>query len=433
VNLLSTQRHHAPGVMRPSGVDARTPKQTRRKVISQIECWLILATALAFVTQPLNIRLAGYGIPVILILLTMTAGIISRPKIFSPKKLAIIAIPIGILLVMDFLLKGQFRSANFLVLLLFATLYSDQKLPDRYIDRVWAAIGVICLILTIFGAYRFLVGYQGEKSQNVGGFYDVVNQYVYFGISYLPSTRNSDALYFGAGALVFLWRFSKNPRFMSLDLLGFLITAGGAALSLSRGIWVALFLAVLLSYDLKRISKIIPTTLVLAIGLALIGNEFLISLMKNALISLFDEGSANVNVSGYYTYSNRLRIETYAAAIGDFISYPFGHGVSFVPSYGVFTGATSVASENLYLDFLIVFGVFALPFFWQGWMLIVRTRRNTGPYASLIRSIAILLALYTMFNGGMDFAFFWFLLTLLLVTECSTRFRHPTPSGTRVA
>ena len=358
---------------------------------------------------------------------TMILGVMNRPQIVTFQKIGISIVPFAILLIYDFIIGGQFRSANFLILLLFATLYYDQAIPAKYLRKIWETLGFVCLALTMIGAYRFLFGFQADKSQNVAGFYDIVNKYVYFGISYLPSTRNSDALYFACGALVFLWRFNKSPRFASWNLLGLLATAGGVALSLSRGIWVSLFLAIALSYDLKRFGRLIPAVAVLCISAFMLESEFLLSLMKNAVISIFDEKSANISVNGYYTYSNQLRFAIYEGAIKDFLTFPFGHGVSFRPSYGFFTGAMSVHSENLYLDLLLVFGVFSFPYFWQAGALIRRTRINRGPYTHLVKSIAVMLASFTLFNSGMDFAFLWFLIALVFMTERSTRFQRPAP------
>jgi hypothetical protein len=407
----------------------KTEKPTVHSALSHAECFLLVGLAASFIFQPLNIRVFGYSASVIIMTFIVILGAISRPHILTVQKIAISLVPIAILVIYDFIINGDVIAANLIIMLLFITLYYDQIVPQKYLKIIWSTAGFVCLALTLVGAYRFGFGYEAAKSENVSGFYEAVNQYVYFGISYLPSTRNSDALYFACGALIFLWRFSESPRFISWNMLGFFITACGVALSLSRGIWIAVLLAIALSYRPARLGKLLPAAIAIVFCASIIQSEFIFSLMKNALVSIFDDKAANIGVNGYYTFSNQIREEIYVRAIRDFLSFPLGHGVSYLPSYAPLTGAKRVHSENLYLDFMIVFGVFALPYFWKVISLIVQTRTIIGPYAKLVQSMALMIAIYLMFNGGMDFAFLWFILAMTFMTERSSRAYKTTKFG----
>lgn len=407
----------------------KTQQSETQRAISHAECCLLVGLAASFIFQPLDIRIFGYSASVVIMVLTVVLGVIARPHIVTLQKMAISLVPIAILVILDFLIKGDIIAANLIIMLAFITIYYDQIIPRKYLDLIWSTAGFVCLALTLVGAYRFAFGYEAVKSENITGFYQAVNQYVYFGISYLPSTRNSDAIYFACGALIFLWRFSKAPRFVSWNMLWFFITACGVALSLSRGIWIAVILAIALSYRPARLGKLLPAVIALIFCVSIVQSEFIFSLMKNALVSIFDDKSANIGVNGYYTFSNQIRTEIYERAIKDFLSFPLGHGVSYLPSYAPLTGAKRVHSENLYLDFLIVFGIFAIPYFWKFIDLIIRTRVNIGPYSHLAQSMALMIAIYLMFNGGMDFAFLWFLLAMTFMTERSMQAHKRTELG----
>jgi hypothetical protein len=384
--------------------------------LSQIELWLFYAIALAFLTQPTDFRILSYSVPMILILLLIVVGLFKRPGMLTLQKLLVILPATGILIINDFLSKGEPRSAIYFSLLVFVTLYSTRYVNSRTLSKIWSVVAATCFILTLIGAYRFVNGFQAEQSENLGGFVGRAQQYVYFGISYLPSTRNSDALYFAVGAAIFLWRILSTGRQSVLNYFGLAVTLGGSVMSLSRGVWVALLVGVLAAYGVRRSLKAIVPLAVPAIAVLAVYGGPILELLENAVLSLIDVDAANTNVRGFYTYSNDSRIFIYKSAVFDFLSSPFGNGVAFLPSYSEVTGATSVHSENLYLDILLTLGVFGIPLIWLFIVKILQAFSLRRHDVGLGVLIGVLLGVYGLFNGGIDFVFFWYVLALWLIS-----------------
>lgn len=381
----------------------------------RLEYSIFLMVAFSFILQPLNIR--PLSIPVSLLLLAMLLFYSFAKVRYKVEDLAFIAPALIILFFHDYLINQQSRSLVFLCLLLVVVNYRRRAITAPAIRMLWIAIGWSCVIVTIVGYYRFFSGYKSELSENVDGFVGVVDQYFYMGISYLPSTRNSDAVYFSIGALIFLWRLRNGIGINIVNVCIFYFSLSAALLSMSRGIWIALLVAIFFSYKSRFVLRFISPVMILGLAFLLIYQPFVFEMIYTSFVSIFDPESANKNVSGFYSYSNDKRLEIYILALYDIVSYPFGYGVSFIPSYSsVLENLDSVHSENIYLDFLIILGIFSIPIFVYIFKLIrdMRGTRNSD-IKSISKSVIYFLIVYHIFNSGVDFTFTWFVFVVAIL------------------
>lgn len=415
----------------------KSPYQISRSLpISRMEYLLILTMAGLLFLQPLFVRVAGLSPLLLTLIVTITYGLIRKPNLLSPPSIIILFLPISqILYGLSF--GAEIRFGSYLILLIFLALNFSRSLDTKQSEKLWNAIGFVCLALTIIGIYRFVFGYspseqvlqeyaQGTRSENEEGALDAVYQYVYLGISYLPSTRNSDAFYFGVAALVFLSRIqSKSAQrpWQSAIFVGcFIISSLAVAFSLSRGVWISAALAVALVYGLRTSFSLASGAAgVLVVASVVIdgfdpSNNFVVSLLSTGFQSIFDPDGANLSVDGFYTYSNDTRAEIYRLALIDILAAPFGNGVLFTPSYGILTGAQTVHSENVYLDILIisgVFGLFLIATFLRKCFQVYQFRHDTPPVGT---SLLLFCAFYSLFNSGIDFAPLWLVATVSILT-----------------
>jgi len=102
---------------------------------------------------------------------------------------------------------------------------------------VWQAFMVGLLVLLAYGAYGFATGQVGDPGEHT---------LKYFGIHYLPSTRNADALYLLVLVFILLWPMAISRggfAGFSISLSG--LTVGAVILTQSRNAWLALLIGTL--------------------------------------------------------------------------------------------------------------------------------------------------------------------------------------------
>lgn len=382
------------------------------------EALLLVLISVSLILQPTNIRPGGVPVTLSLIAVFILFGF-TRPVALPSAQLALAA-PFVILGFGDFVLKGELRGLVHLVLLIFVSQMYFKRYEAKALRSVWRVLGVTCTCLAAIGGFRYLTGYQAEFSENISGAVDVLDTYVYYGISYLPATRNSDAFYFGLGAIITFWLLSTaTTRTMKvLYAAMFVLNLAATVLSLSRGVWIAVGIAMLLTYRGRVLSAYLGPLLLGLSAVLFYQLTFVWSLLVNGLLSLVDASSANLNVDGYYTYSNEDRLLIYREALLDFIDWPLGHGVGFQPTYVNLTGANTVHSENLYLDMLLILGIFCLPLVYAYFRkLSAATGQLThDELATLGRSSGLFVAGFAFFNSGVDFVALWTTIGLMFAT-----------------
>ncbi len=379
--------------------------------LQKIESWLFFIAAISFLTQPTNIRF--FGFPFSLIILTILIfTVISSSKSFLRSTYILVSLLFILLVVHDFLICGQKRALVFFEMLTLTCIYYNRVTKSELLYGFWNALAWVCFGLLLIGVFNFAWG-NSIYAQALRDDYQNSSGYIYLGISYFPATRNTDAFYFSVGTLIMLWRTTIYKDTDKLNFFLFSILLSGSVLSMSRCAWLGLLVAIIFTYETRYVIKFIYGLLVVLLIAMLSKGHYLINLFQSGFLSLTSIKAENLG----FSYSNLDRIKIYSSAIGDFLENPLGHGLSYLPSYAKFTHATSLNSESLYIDFLLIFGIFSLVLFYLYIKKIYQISflRNDDFYR-LLKSLSILIFVYSIFNGGVDFVFLWFLIALIFLT-----------------
>ncbi len=237
----------------------------------------------------------------------------------------------------DILFAVGLRGTILGTLMLFTFFSRSFGLTLRQSDLLWRALAIVCAILAVIGLVRYFTGYAAPMSENTDGIENLGERYFYLGIAYLPSTRNSDSLYFIAGLVSALVQASRNNRLAPVFLIMAILQAVVIALSLSRGAYLAgLVGAILLIRPKQTIYASLMGFVFLILLVALAPHyltnlssrmDFFWDLASNAVLSLLDVEAANQNLSSIYNYSNDDRVELYLRSIELFLRWPFGQGM----------------------------------------------------------------------------------------------------------
>ncbi len=391
--------------------------------------FLLILTSISFVLQPLKYRIADYPISIFLFFAVVWVIFLTKPTF---NRSAFYVIFPAILILLFYLMVGESSyRAGILIFFLCACLIGFSiSLPKAYIENAWKFLFLACLILSIVGAYRFVFGFDNPLSQHEGGISDLVgDKYFYLGIEYLTSTRNTDGYYFGvvyvyALSMVVMW---KN-KFAYFFVLVLIFAIGVSVFSLSRGLWIAIIVATVFAVGL-RVFILYAALALIALFIVVLITTTLPSyfyLFYYAILSLFDPDSANMAVSGYYTFSNQERTGIYLAAIQDFFFHPFGKGTEVKNIYEEFSRTDTVHSENLYLDVLLLTGWYGLVllfsfllYFYKKYFVSGKVSKDDQLFV-VTRTIGIFTIVWMFFNSGIDFAALWYVLFLISLYKKST-------------
>lgn len=397
---------------------SKAPKAPR-----EITFLILLLIALSFVAQPTMYR--PLGIPLSLACVASFVFLWFALELrIKPIRLLAFA-PFPAFLVLSDLLFGVGSRGSVLALMIVFSFFGKQLfLSERQLIIIWTALAWVCFFLAMLGTYRYLHGYVAPFSQNEGGVSELETSYFYLGISYLPATRNSDALYFVAGLVASLRLTLSVNRYRLIYVVMAVLLAGVIGLTLSRGAYVAALVSswlILKPQHRRKAIGILCGFLSIAFLFFSITSSsfsgkiiFVYSLIESAIVSLFDPASANRGVQGFYTYSNNERIDLYLATLKQFSVWPVGQGMDN-PHFGSANKGTSLLhSENIFLDFIIIFGVFSLPLF--AFYLVsfkaAYKRFNRSINARMAISVGCLCIVFGLFNSPVNLVVYWFLIVL---------------------
>lgn len=229
---------------------------------------------------------------------------------------------------------------------------------------------IVGIILGVYGFYGYFTGNVGEDTQKVWWW----SYARYYGIHYLPSTRNSDIYYIAIPLFIVLsFLFFGNLRSFLIKI--FLITASlmfftGILLSFSRGAWISMVITIIVflfvvwkkqGISTKRNSRlwllfIVFLLLFLTITFKVLNYFNMYNYFLGKIISITSPEQAS-----YYleeSISNEDRIEILKATFNIIISNPLGIGLDnlryIYPSYGLYANHP----ENNYLHILAENGIF---------------------------------------------------------------------------
>jgi O-antigen ligase len=313
----------------------------------------------------------------------------------------------------------------FLCAWLLSTAYGDQSItePDlrllaysaSIVPIAWLtaeerdlplALGILVgiLLAVAIGFERFVTFSGGEPAEHAIG---------YWGIKYLPSTRNSDAFYPLAGlavALHFLHAARTAPR-RSMAAFLILPLVAAVVLSSSRGAWLGLFF--LVTFDLFRTSRrslfrLGATAAVATAALALVMQTWpeltaVLTERANTLFSL-ETGTGGSNVE---------RLELLAAATTASLHGFLGAGVG---GFGETVGYTNVTghalnhAENLLLTVSVEQGLLGLAIYGVLSITLIRSALRGG----LVGNVAVVVFSHSLLNYELNSLFYWVLLSYAL-------------------
>jgi hypothetical protein len=419
------------------------PKKDERRL--SLAGWFLCLLSGSFVLQPLDLRIPG-GIPVsgvlifcfVLICLgSLAITLLSRqcsssvwPRILLTGTLAVCVV-FAVWLWVEWLDAREIKNGLAMaVYLAFFGFVVSTRWDVRDLAAAWYSLLVATLVICLVGAWRFVNGYHGPSSEYTGGLIaNLMGGYpVYFGVSYTPSTRNSDFLYVVTPLMFSLAFLSRTAKANGRWLLTTLAACFPVALSLCRSGWLAVAAAFFFLFA-RHLRFLMIATIVALVVLVTgsvsesTGGRLVRNVYASAL-SLVDPDTAVLVAggSGVGNYSNAERTRMLREGIALLLENPLGSGAVLI-SEGASpnTQLRAVHYENFYLDLAVMFGICApaliatiliLPVIRS-----VRSAREERPVLfSLGAAFCILLGVYCLFNSVMDFAFFWYLAAISAAT-----------------
>lgn len=282
---------------------------------------------------------------------------------------------------------------------------------------LWALLGGCVLALSI-GYGRFITLSGGTPAEHMLG---------YWGIRYLPSTRNSDVLYAIVSSLVATGLYGIARIRLIRLLLIFVAIASFVAviLSLSRAAWLALltgYLALLwftrqhafVRRRQQSVGVMVLAGMVLAAWFNANGSYDNYQLIVDRMQTIIDSGDPDV--------SNRDRLDLAKDAVVGILHYPAGVGVGNV-AYALGRPAHSVGNaENAWLTIGLEGGWLAIIAFSLVllWLIRSMTRKPSGRdagydgiFAAIGMALIIASCSYLMFNHELNSLFVWSVLAVV--------------------
>lgn len=286
----------------------------------------------------------------------------------------------------------------------------------------WALLGG-CVLAVSIGYARYFTLSGGSLSEHTLG---------YWGIKYLPSTRNSDVLYAIVSSLVAtgLYAFTR-ARFIRLVLV-FIVVASFFAviLSLSRSAWIALSTgyAALLWFTrrnnvaVRRRAQTIGVIVFLILVVATTFNskefEFHYYLIVDRMLSIVDYADPSA--------SNQERLNLAKDAVTGIIRYPAGVGVGNA-AYALGYPIHSVGNaENAWLTLGLEGGWLAIAAFTSVLLWLLHSTKPTrleqiacrqDASAAIGMGLMVSICTYLMFNHELNSLFLWSVLAVVWATK----------------
>lgn len=299
--------------------------------------------------------------------------------------------------------------------------YPAIALAFRHVEvrwLLWTLLGGCVLAISIgYGRYFTLSG--GTLSEHTLG---------YWGIKYLPSTRNSDVLYAMVSSLVAtgLYAFART-RLIRLVLIFIVIASFSAViLSLSRSAWIALstgYAALLWftrkhSVGVRRRAQTIGVIVFLSLVVATTFNskavDFHYDLIVDRMLSIVDNADPAA--------SNQERLDLARDAVTGILRHPAGVGVGNA-AYALGYPLHSVGhAENAWLTLGLEGGWLAIAAFTSVLVWLLHSTKPPGSTQAAGRadaSAAIGMALlvstctYLLFNHELNSLFLWSVLAVV--------------------
>lgn len=287
---------------------------------------------------------------------------------------------------------------------------------------------VLCastFVILAYGAYGYTTWQTGDRREH---------EYGYFAVTYMPSTRNGDQMYFLTGSAILLavlfegLRTSRISTRKFTSYAGYLAFTGAIILSFCRGAWITAAVVAVCLYSvcaniqskkrLRNLRNVLIAVVLLgatvAFALSLSGSEKVTELEErlSSVFTLEERQGGN---------SNAYRLDLIDQALGLVAENPMGIGLGAASINLVVDGQDfGNHAENGYIQILLELG--PLSFFAFIFILIVSLVRSyrlaRRPDANWIDfamfGLHLTLSSYQMFNNLIDSAWFWICFGLIL-------------------
>lgn len=264
-------------------------------------------------------------------------------------------------------------------------------------ELVFKLLIIACVIPVAVGWFRYFSFTGGIASEHAIG---------YWGIRYLPATRNSDVLYPLALSALSLNGFVKSRTYVKVLFAAlFVLGASSVMLSLSRGAWFALagvFAVVIGAFGRKYVLIALFTLPIFCLAAWSITPEIFVDLIVERALTLGTMGDSRV--------SNVDRLIVAKDSLVALVQYPFGVGFGNM-GWAVFRdGAPLWNSENAWLTIGVEGGwVALLLFLYLTFAQIVRAAKAPTSVGGLL---TVSIFVYLIFNYELNSAFMWALLSV---------------------
>lgn len=268
-------------------------------------------------------------------------------------------------------------------------------LKDRNPHFVFASLVIACTIPVYVGWTRYFGGDGGSPLEHAIG---------YWGIRYLPATRNSDVLYPLALSTLSLFGLNRYKGFAKLLCASlFILGASAVALSLARGGWLALAWAgLIMSRGGKRIVISLSVLSLIYIGFSLYAGDLIVNLLVDRFSTFGGLDDSSV--------SNLDRLILISDSVKSIFLYPFGVGFGNmgwvvsrfgVPLWNSENGWLTVAVEGGWASLIVLMSLTG--------SLIRKAIRAPYSLGGLLTSSTLV---YLIFNYELNSAFMWALLSV---------------------
>lgn len=350
--------------------------QAKHRIVN-IERYLLYGLILSMATYPipfLRVRTEETAFPIGGLFIPMVCFLLFI-KYFSSKKINLNKIlGISLFLLYFSILLSSFFSIRFeiepvfrlSIFMLLPLLFTGILTNYRDLKTSLHCVILVGLILGIYGFYGYLTGNVGEEAQKTWWW----TYARYWGIHYLPSTRNSDVYYVAIPLFVTLTLiFFGNLKSFIIETLLIIISLMffiGVILSFSRGAWISTFTTFIFLlfmiwkrrgiFGRKGLRLILFTTIIILVSFTALNYFSMYNYFIGKIFSIFFSDKAS-----YYLeedISNDERIEILKATFNIIVSNPFGIGIYNLryvyPAYGLYVNHP----ENTYLHVLAENGIF---------------------------------------------------------------------------
>ena len=362
------------------------------KTKKNIFYYLSLLLASSFIFQPTNLRVFGYSITLLLMVLFSFLSFFNIRKIWHIKK-NIIIYPILIYLIINYFFIQDKRVLSILICLGFYLYSTSQSLNYFQIQNILKVFYLVLVLLLVIAWYNFINFFFYNSSLD----FLYIAHYPFLSISYAVGARGYSSFYFLLGCIFsyyFFLKFQGINKFINYFI--FLFFCFSVILTQSVSAYLILFFLLVFYFKLYLL-------LFLSIFMHLL--FFLIDIF-------FGIDFIAYRLSGFFNYSSSFaeRFNIIKEAFVRFIYNPWGTG-----PYDVINEKWT-HSENTYLDVVLNYGIYGIFFLYVLFIYIIKNLKflDNNSEIKFINSLLYLTLFFAFFHSTSNFYVIYFIIVLII-------------------